>query len=314
MHAPEPLPAELALGAFTVADAVGLGVPAGRLFRSDLARPFRGVRSVAVPTTTRERCTAYAQVLTRGHFFSHATAAALHGMPLPRVVADDLRLHVSVFKPAQRARGASIVGHRLELRSGAVEVRDGLPLTTIEETWCLLGGGLGVEALVVAGDHLLRRGVTDPSAARDRLHHTLGAVRRLGSERLQRAIILLRPGVRSPRESLLRVLLVLAGLPEPEINVRLYRRDGAYLGEGDLVYRSARLMLEYEGDHHRTDPEQWRRDIRRRERFEDAGWSVLRVTADDVFGHRAELIERVAVRLSRARAASGQKPPPRAMR
>lgn len=299
MPRPQPLPPALAHGAFSVGDADALGVPRGRLFRSDLTRPYRGVRTAAAPTTVADRCAAYLPVLRSGYFFSHGTAAVLHDLPLPRVVSEDPRLHVSAFLPAQRVRAVGVVGHRLEPRAGAVEIRDGLPMTTVEETWCLLGGPLGVEALIVAGDHLLRRGVADPDVQVARLSDALHAVRRIGSERLQRALALLRPGVRSPRESLLRALLVLAGLPEPDVNLRLYDADGWYLGEGDLVYRSARLVLEYEGDHHRTDPEQWRRDIRRRERFEDAGWSVLRVTSDDVFRHRAELIARVRARLSR---------------
>jgi Protein of unknown function (DUF559) len=295
---PQPLPAALTPAAFSVADAEALGVPRGRLFRSDLARPYRGVRTTAPPMTVAERCAAYLPNLRDGHFFSHGTSAVLHDMPLPRAVAEDRQLHVSAFRPAQRVRAVGVVGHRLEPRLGAIEVRGGFPMTTAVETWCLLGGVLGVEALVVAGDHLIRRGVPNPEAVLADLRNAFDGVRRLGSERLQRALALLRPGVRSPRESLLRVLLVLAGLPEPAINVRLFA-GGRYLGEGDLVYRSARLVLEYEGDHHRTDAEQWRADIRRRERFEDAGWSVLRVTSDDVFRHRNELIARVRTRLAR---------------
>jgi hypothetical protein len=296
---PHPLPAALTLAAFSVTDADALGVPRARLFRADLVRPYRGVRTVAPPSTTAERCAAYLAVLRDGQFFSHGTAGVLHEMPLPRSVTDDPRIHVSAFLPAQRVRAVGIVGHRLEFRPGAVEIRNGLPVTTAAETWCLLGGALGVEALIVAGDHLVRRGVTDPAAIVADLHEALGSVRRLGSERLQRALALVRPGVRSPRESLLRALLVLAGLPEPAVNLRLHDSTGHFLGEGDLVYPAARLVLEYEGDHHRTDPQQWRSDIRRRERFEDAGWSVLRVTSDDVFRHRDELIARVGSRLRR---------------
>jgi hypothetical protein len=296
---PQPLPASLALAAFSVADAEALGVPRGRLSRADLTRPYRGVRTTAPPSTTAERCAAYLPVLRDGQFFSHGTAGVLHGMPLPRSITEDPRIHVSAFLPAQRVRAVGVIGHRLEFRPGAVATRSGLPVTTEAETWCLLGGVLGVEALIVAGDHLVRRGIADRAAVLTDLHEALGGVRRLGSERLQRALALVRPGVRSPRESLLRALLVLAGLPEPEVNQRLHDQSGRYLGEGDLVYRSARLVLEYEGDHHRTDPEQWRRDIRRRERFEDAGWSVLRVTNDDVFRHRHELIARVRSRLHR---------------
>ena len=173
----------------------------------------------------------------------------------------------------------------------------GLPVVAPEEAWSQLAEPLGIEDLVVAGDFLLRRGAPDVPGQLVRLHEAATAVRRRGSERLQIALALLRPGVRSPRESLLRVVLVTAGLPEPEVNVRLSRPDRRHLGEGDLVYREARLVLEYEGDQHRTDPVQWRRDILRRERFEDAGWSVLRVTGDDLFPSRRELVRRVGFRL-----------------
>ena len=110
--------------------------------------------------------------------------------------------------------------------------------------------------------------------------------------------------------SMLRLLLVDAGLPEPEVNVRLLAPDGSFLAEGDLVYRSARLVLEYEGEHHRTDKKVFRSDIRRRERYEDAGWSVIRVTADDmdVPGNNRELVERVRLRIGRARLTSSGPP------
>ena len=43
--------------------------------------------------------------------------------------------------------------------------------------------------------------------------------------------------------------------------------------------------MQYEGDHHRTDPQQWRRDIERDRRMQAEGWIVLRVTAS-VFTRR----------------------------
>jgi hypothetical protein len=241
-----------------------------------------------------ERCRAYLPLLRGDARFTHVTAALLHGMPLPPRFAADPLLHVGSTGTPTRARG--VQGHRLRIRASIVEV-NGIPVVPAEEAWCQLAEVLGLEDLVVAGDHLIRRGVADVEGVMERLRSAVGAVRRRGSELLQVALPLLRPGVRSPRESLLRVLLVLAGLPEPEVNVRLYDTAGWFLGEGDLVYRKARIVLEYEGDQHRSDPEQWRKDIRRRERFEDAGWSVLRVTGDDLFAHRAELIRRVAFRL-----------------
>ena len=294
MRQPAPLPEPFRDEPFTVADAVRASVPAGRLRRRDLAAPFRGVRVEAAPAGVEDRCRAYLPLLRGDACFTHATAALLHGMPLPARLEADPTLHVGTTGTPPRMRG--VRGHRIRGDAPVVTVR-GIPVVPPEEAWCQLAEVLGLEDLVVAGDHLLRRGVRDVDAVLERLRRAVGAVRRRGGELLQLALPLLRPGVRSPRESLLRIVLVTAGLPEPEVNVHLFRSDGSYLGEGDLVYRKARLVLEYEGDHHRTDPAQFRYDIRRREEFEDAGWSVLRVTGDDLFPHRPALLGRVAYRL-----------------
>lgn len=48
----------------------------------------------------------------------------------------------------------------------------------------------------------------------------------------------------------------------------------------DLGYLEARVLIEYQGDHHRTDRRQWREDLVRRQLFEDAGHRVIEVSAD----------------------------------
>ena len=65
-----------------------------------------------------------------------------------------------------------------------------------------------------------------------------------------------------------------------------------------------RILLEYEGDGHRTDRAAWQRDIRRKRDFEAAGWVVIRVTSDDLFVDRAGFIARVRefVAIAEARA------------
>ena len=69
----------------------------------------------------------------------------------------------------------------------------------------------------------------------------------------------------------------------------------------DFAYPEYRVAIEYEGDYHRT-PEQFRRDIRRYECLQDAGWIVIRAAADDVPDDPAapralELLERIEQRL-----------------
>jgi very-short-patch-repair endonuclease len=49
----------------------------------------------------------------------------------------------------------------------------------------------------------------------------------------------------------------------------------------DLAWPDARVAIEYEGDHHRTDRAQWHYDIRRYDLLAENGWTVIRATASD---------------------------------
>jgi len=105
--------------------------------------------------------------------------------------------------------------------------------------------------------------------------------------------------VLSPGETRVRLLLVRAGIPEPELNQKVFDAVGKYLGKPDLLWRGASVGLEYEGGGH-AEEEQMRIDIERREAFHDAGWDVIRVSADDLRGdaRRAALVARVRRRLA----------------
>ncbi|WP_244223260.1 hypothetical protein [Brevibacterium aurantiacum] len=96
--------------------------------------------------------------------------------------------------------------------------------------------------------------------------------------RLRDAIDLIRPGVDSPTETDLRLWIVSVGLPEPTVHPKISSDLDRGDIEPDLGYENARLALEYEGDHHRSSPTQWARDIERDEAMRDAGWTVLKVT------------------------------------
>lgn len=110
------------------------------------------------------------------------------------------------------------------------------------------------------------------------------------SIRLERAIALIRPGVRSAKETELRLLLLSGGLPEPEVNGRIVDEHGNFVAESDLVYRQAKVLLEYEGDGHR-ERRRFRKDIRRYDRLQDLGWRVIRVTQEDL-NQPADLLAR----------------------
>ena len=80
-------------------------------------------------------------------------------------------------------------------------------------------------------------------------------------------------------ETRLRMLLVLAGLPRPEIQVSIYDDEGRFLGRPDLLYRDQRLALEYDGGNHR---DRLVDDNRRQNGLIGGGLRLLRFTAADV--------------------------------
>ncbi|MFC7619165.1 hypothetical protein [Microlunatus sp. GCM10028923] len=127
---------------------------------------------------------------------------------------------------------------------------------------------------VAAADWLVRLGrATGPDLAA-----AAEAASSRGCRTARRAAELTRSKVRSPKESELRLLLTLTGLPEPRCNVAV-GDDVHRIAEVDLLYDDFRVAVEYEGEQHRTDGWQWSVDIERMEELIAAGYAVIRVTA-----------------------------------
>lgn len=294
-----PLPLDARGRALSIGELAALGISERRSYGRDLQRPFRGVRSQGLNLSElSERCAAYRPRMTPDQFFSHSTAALLHGIPVPLILWRERRLHISVLRPAYPPGTAGILGHRLRAPVARATV-GALPVSDAVSTWCLLGSVLGLRDLVAAADYLVG---PKPKATLAQLERAVnGWHGHNGSAALRAALPLVRSRVRSPRETLLRLVIRDAGLPEPEINYRIYDDDGQFLTESDLVYPEEKVVLEYEGDHHRTDVVQWRKDIARRESLEDAGWRVIRVSADDLDRYPARLIARIRKAMARPR-------------
>lgn len=80
---------------------------------------------------------------------------------------------------------------------------------------------------VAAGDWLLHLG----RCTHDDLRRAVAAHRGTGAPAARRAVRLVRGGAESPRETLVRLMLVLAGLPEPRCNLGV-GTAGALIGRG----------------------------------------------------------------------------------
>jgi very-short-patch-repair endonuclease len=99
---------------------------------------------------------------------------------------------------------------------------------------------------------------------------------RRGIARAHRALRLASPGAESPLETLLRLLIVLAGLPAPDVQVPI--RAGRKTYFADLGYREQRLVLEADGRDHHSERRKVAEDMVRHNAMVGAGWRVLRFT------------------------------------
>lgn len=98
-----------------------------------------------------------------------------------------------------------------------------------------------------------------------------------GSRMLRRAIDRACVNVGSPQETRLRLMLIRAGLPAPVVAHPI--RTAVGIVHPDLSYSDLRIAIEYDGDHHRTDRQQWSHDIERERSVRQQGWDCIRVTA-----------------------------------
>jgi very-short-patch-repair endonuclease len=114
-----------------------------------------------------------------------------------------------------------------------------------------------------------------------------------GTIQLRTLLPLIEPATESPMETRVRLLLIRARLPRPEVQVEVRSAEGHFIGRVDLGYRRWKIAIEYEGDHHR-ERHQYQQDVTRLNDLRDNGWLVLRFTAHDVFRTPDRLVRRVA--------------------
>ncbi|HEX6955791.1 MAG TPA: hypothetical protein VF156_13025, partial [Agromyces sp.] len=278
MRTPRPLPAGLVGGPFPVAEALELGIPADRLRARDLDAAIHGAR-MPRGADLHTRCRALLMVCRPDAVVCGPTAAMLHGIPVPHRFGEASPLHVAVPPEAAAVRRAGVVGRRLRIPPTEVTVVRNVVVTRPSRTWCDLAAHLTVPELVAAADAMVRAGTADAQRLRAAVEAHPDFRRR---RKLETALELADAASESPKESELRAIVVLAGLPRPEANVEIRDRDGRLVARVDLLFREYGEVLEYHGDHHRTDRQQWRRDRTREAELESLGYHVMEVAEADL--------------------------------
>lgn len=286
-----PVPPQLLGRPFLLSEAVRAGlsrrVLRGRRFR----QIFRTVYIAAeVADSLTVRAAAVRLLLPEGAVLSHHTAAMLRGLPVPATE----QLHVTVPPGARGPRVGGVCTHRGA--PAAVRV-DGRLVSAPVDNFLELAATLSLVDLVILGDTMVRRGLVSCQE----LVEAVGSTgRRRGLAMARQAAALVRPRVDSPMETRLRLLIVFAGLPEPDTNLVVRDEHGGWVGMVDLAYAAYLIVIEYHGDVHRTKVGQWRSDVAKAELLGDLGWRVIVVTAEDFYGNPGRTLGRIRDALLRA--------------
>lgn len=269
VHLPPPLTDRPISVAMARAHGLGRAVLEGPRFR----RIFRGVYLAADVELTFDRHLAAAMLaLPPDAVVSHSSAMQLYGVAPSR--SGPLELSTN--------RGATtelegVVLHRRQGRLHPVQIQ-GMPVTGPDRTFVDCAHKLPLVDVVQLGDRLVAARMTtvDRLAAYAFTRHLHGV------RRARRLVGLVRAGVESPRETVVRLLIRFARLPEPECNVDILDADGRFVARGDLVLPAWMVVVEYDGWYHERDARQRQRDVLRRERLERCGWRVVVITARDL--------------------------------
>jgi hypothetical protein len=269
---------------FTRDQYIAAGLDPRQLRRVEYRRILRGVWVHRDGLDSDSRTRAALALHPRGAIASHFSAARIWSLPVPHHVFE----HVTVFDPADRRYRPEIKSHVTKRDRRVSEVR-GMPVTHPYTTFIQLAGMLSLVDMVVLGDALIGR----PGLSLAGLLQACDQSRDYYAGAARLAASYVRAGVDSPMESRLRMLIVLAGLPEPTVNVILYNEDGTWRRRFDLCYRRIKLIVEYDGRHHAEDIRQWNADLARREEFDDAGFRVIVVTASGIYNDPMRTLKRI---------------------
>lgn len=298
MPKPRPLPPHLRARPFTTSEAIQAGASPRRLRARDLDSSVWGVRAPSLQVTLVQRCALLQLRLPAGAYFSHSTAALLHGLPVPISLESDRTLHVTVPARLRAPHARGLSGH-VSSAQDAPMLLHGLPVSPVERSWCDLASQVSWLDLIAAGDFAIYLG--GPLTTVESLAHAITTATNPRGRRNQlRAFPLLDGRSESPQESRLRAILVTHGLNPSRIQHVVTDRFGEFVARTDVYLDDLNVILEYQGDYHRTKVGQWRADMTRRSKIEATGPRVMELNADDLRNPR-ELIARILALAALAR-------------
>jgi very-short-patch-repair endonuclease len=268
----------------------------GRLTRHDLrTRYVKLHRNIYAPTgvelTALDRAVA-AWLWSRGEaILVGSSAAAVLGT---RWLPGD--------SPAELGRTRHHAPAGIKIRADAIDddeqqVARGMTCTTPARTAYDLGRRLTGENAIVRVDALMNATKVSVARTRSIADRYPGA---RGMRQLRATLELVDGGAESPQETRLRLLLIESGLPHPRTQIPVTNDYGKVVRRIDMGYPECRVGVEYDGEQHFTNPDDYADDIERLEFLADKGWNIVRVSARQLRYERAQIVRRVRTALDRA--------------
>jgi len=279
------VPDALKRGPFSVAEAEACGIRRQRLRRPNFTRLARGVYlwSGLAPEPNTE-LTALSRSLPPGSAFSGLTAARVRGLDLVAGAPTE----VTVPREAAVRTRVGLKVRRGILGPQDVIKVDGMPVTsTVRTCFDLMRHQPLIEAVAALDWALHRR----PVSLSDLSVYLEAHARWYGVRQVRKVLDHAEPKSESLMESRTRMLLMLGGLPRPEVQVQIGDPDGMPSARLDFYYPAAKLGIEFDGDHHRASlVEDNRRQNALLVRF---CIRLLRFTSSDVYRRPEAMIAQV---------------------
>jgi very-short-patch-repair endonuclease len=270
----DPVAALEGLGGYaTRAGLMKAGVTRHSIYRAlDSARIVklrRGTYGLGLPDGTELLAAASTALAAT---VSHDSAAVLWDLEIvhqPDTWVTVARDRSRAGYPGVRVRRAAVDG---------TDVRHGLPVTTPLRTVLDCAQVLSTADAVVVADSALRKGLVTI----DELQSAATTVIGRHAARVRRVAALADPRCGSVLESLLRVLLVEAGLKVDRTQWTIRDDDGMFVAVVDFAWLGARLIVEADGFEFHRERSDYRKDRRRANAYCCLGWRLLRFTWEDI--------------------------------
>ena len=267
---------------FLGSEAIARGeLTRGRL-RAAYAPIFRDVYQPrdAAPSLYASTKAAWLWSKRRGVITGRA-AAALHGS---QWVDDDVPIEL-IWENHRPPKG--IITHNDRFTVDDVVEIDGMPVVTVPRAALDLGRFLPRLTAVQQLDALARATGLTAADVRPLTEDFRGAH---GVRCCREALELMDAGAQSPKESWLRLLLIDAGYPPPKTQIPVFDDHGHAFAYLDMGWDDVKIAVEYDGDQHRTDRDQYAWDVIRLRKILYRNWLHIRVINED---SQRDILDRV---------------------